>query len=339
MSKGKKFYQYSNFLDAKYLLDKKYMSSRIWKNLKSEIKSCSKNNDLHLERILEVGMGTGTLAGHLSRNRITCDEFHGIDIRSSLIDHARERRTKENIFSKVCKNPKFHNLSVYDVATPRIINKTQITKKAFNEPFDLIIAVSLAEHVNKEKMLTSLNKLLNPGGLILLSINYDGLTCFEPVSDYDEEYFIMENFNNRSIKGQVYDGNVGGDPYCGRHLWGKLVDCGYEPLILDSEDWFIVPQISKSRKYSRLEVSFLKSVINEIYDANVDENIYRKAIAGKKFGKLSEKPTRKEIEVIKSWKDRRNKQIDDGELLYICHNIGVLAKKSYSEIIITPMTF
>jgi SAM-dependent methyltransferase len=320
-----KFYQYEDFLGAKRELDAKYMSQRLWGCLK---KVCKARRAVAAEwprRVLDCGCGTGAMLQHLVDRRISFREYHGIDIHSGLLAQAREKM-KDGVFRKAPSDPQFHAMSVYQLIDCK--------EKFLRYGFDLVTALSLAEHVDVDAMLGGIWSVMNDHAVLFLPINYDGGTIFEPVSDAEKESILIENFNSIAIEGQVYEGLVGGNSRCGRDLFHALSRNGFRVLEYDTENWVIYPS-STSPSYSEHVRKFLHYVINAVAEANLQAMPQRQPLVSP-----SAKPytiSDEDREFVESWRKRRLAQMETGSLVYICYQMGALAERVECPVIAHPL--
>lgn len=322
MERQWKFYQYGDFLETKRQLDHESMSNSIWSTLKKEIKKRSEWKQRWPKRILDCGCGSGAMIHHLIKRGIKFDEYHGIDIQKGLLKKA-EQKLMAGDFRKLTLAPQFHALSVYDLRVASNSEEYTTRRGVFDKPFDLVCAQSLAEHVDVDRMLGNIWTALDQKGLLLLPINYDGETIFEPVQDRYIEERIIRNFNNLAISGQVYEGCVGGNAYCGRQLYHALGKNGFRVIDFRSEDWVIIPS-GVEEPYTKDVIEFLKTIIHAIADANKINAMNRLSLLrGTDFGE----PSSIEESLIEEWRESRLKQLNDGILVYICHQMGALAER------------
>ncbi len=318
MEISRKFYQYERFLRAKEKLDSRSMSEKLWKALKKEIRNRTRTGVNWPRRVLDCGCGTGSILTHLSDKGIEFQEYHGIEIQPELLKTAR-KRVATGEFRKLHAAPEFHAMSVYSLAEEMSVGR----RNAFKQPFDIVFAASLAEHVEIDEMLGNIYNSLEPNGLLFMPINYDGVTILEPVQDERIEERLIHNFNKIAIGGQVYEGRVGGNAFCGRKLYHALKRNGFRILDLQSEDWVIMPADSKPWYEDNVK-ELLAFVVNAVADANLIPHLNRVPILDTISTDGTIGPDEKRH--IEEWRVKRLKEIDDGILVFICHQIGALAK-------------
>lgn len=328
MDYDNKFFQYVDFLETKYDLDKKSMSPELWTVLSNICSARSSHDSPWPSRVLDCGSGTGAMLRHLLDQNIRVGEYHGIDIHPKLLSQARTYVTAGR-FSHLKMVPEFHALSVYNISRASSAPDARCAR-AFQKQFDLVCALSLAEHVEIDRMLANIRNVLKDGGILFLPINYAGGTIFEPTDDYMLEETIIDNFNYGSISGQVYEGQVGGDAFCGRTLYHSLVRNGFEVLALCPEDWLIVPD-AKPPYYATGIRDFLNLIIDEIAKVNV-RNVSGMHTLPHRM------PTRPLTDaLVNGWQKMRRDQIGQGQLVFRCHQTGAIARKKVSALLIQPL--
>ena len=154
--------------------------------------------------------------------------------------------------------------------------------------FDLVIAHAFLDIVDLASALKNLVALARPGGLLYFPITFDGETVFEPAREDDET--ILSRYHKSM--GEI------GNSKTGRRLFHALSSEPVDVLEMGSSDWIVRPE---SGGYPHDEAFFLEFVIGMIE---------------RTVGKAAE-----------DWASARRRQIEDGQLLYIAHQIDCLARK------------
>jgi hypothetical protein len=150
-----------------------------------------------------------------------------------------------------------------------------------------------------------MQRLVRAGGFLYLTLNFDGATILDPALDpgFDEH---IERTYHLTMDQRLLDGKPSGGSHTGRRLLGLLRDGDSEILAAGSSDWVVVPV---NRGYSGNEVYFLRYIVEGIVQAiqgqpDID--------AGK----------------LEKWRIGRFAQIERGELVYVAHQVDVLARTS-----------
>ena len=166
-----------------------------------------------------------------------------------------------------------------------------------NEPADLLIAHAFLDLL---PMPESLRKLLTlTDDLAWLTINFDGMTIFEPTIDssLDEQ---IERLYHKTMDERP----SGGDSKSGRHLFGHLQSVGAEILAAGASDWVVH---AVNGKYPDDEAYFLNFILHF-------------------FDELLTGHAELDAESFAHWLDERRSQIERGKLTYIAHQMDFLAK-------------
>jgi len=167
--------------------------------------------------------------------------------------------------------------------------------------WDAMIAHAVLDLFHLPSALPSLLTALQPGGLFYTTINYDGLTIFEPPLLPDFEAQILARYNQTMDKRRT-DGQPSGDSRAGRHLFGELRQHGVEIFAAGSSDWVIY---ANTNGYTQTEGKFLHHLLSFI-----ENEMNRQREIG--------------TDLLERWIKIRRQQITDGELLCIVHQMDYL---------------
>ncbi len=116
------------------------------------------------------------------------------------------------------------------------------------QPFDAVIAHAFVDLVDAPAFLDSLALVLRPGGLVYLSLIFDGLTQWFPSLPADD--ILMSRYHT-DMAGVVFNGQRSG-PRSGRLLWNRALETGYKVLSIGPSDWVITTQASTSDRTVQL---------------------------------------------------------------------------------------
>ncbi|MCL4529168.1 MAG: class I SAM-dependent methyltransferase, partial [Chloroflexi bacterium] len=164
-------------------------------------------------------------------------------------------------------------------------------------PADLLIAHAFLDLL---PMPESISKLLSlTKDLAWLTINFDGVTTFEPTIapalDERIERLYHETMDTRT---------TGGDSRAGRHLFSHLESAGAKILAAGASDWVVH---SVDGKYPGDEAYFLHFILH----------FFEESLTGNKD---------LDVKAFAAWLSKRRAQIERGELVYIAHQMDFLAK-------------
>ena len=165
------------------------------------------------------------------------------------------------------------------------------------EPADLLIANAFLDLLPLPEGLSQVLSLTRD--LAWLTINYDGLTVFQPVFDAALDEQIVQLYHRT-----MDERPTGGDSLTGRHLLADLQRLGARILAAGPSDWVVYP---REGAYPEDEAYFLEFILHFIEQA------------------LSDHPDL-DAHGFNSWLARRRQQIRSGELIYVAHQLDVLVR-------------
>ncbi|MBI3160452.1 MAG: class I SAM-dependent methyltransferase [Chloroflexi bacterium] len=299
-------YSFSRYLEAKKTVDDRALNRIVMEQLRAELAAQGPN----AVNALEVGGGVGTmLARLLEHDLLRRTSYRLVDLDAGLLARApdylakwageagweaREAGKGALTLQKGDRRCNVHTQTadVYSLGA------------ADTDGRDLLVANALLDLLDLERAVPALMGLLRPGGLFYFTINYDGGTIFEPVFDPALEETIMRLYN-LSMDQRVTDGLPSGDSRTGRHLFATLRAADVEVLASGSSDWVVFPQAGR---YPADEGYFLHHIV---------ETVQRE---------LKGRPEL-DPETLESWGIRRHRQIEDGALVYIAHQLDFLGRR------------
>jgi len=298
---------YIRYLAAKKCIDDRALNRYVWQKLKDGLPATAPRQPLH---VLELGAGIGTMLQRALDWGLT-DHMHYtlVEMNSDYLAAFRTRSGRTGW----CPG---HVFSWQDDDTARWTSSRStgavrvicadlheiIDAPERHGPWDLIMAHAVMDLVDLERVLQGIGRMVRPGGLIYLSLNYDGCSAFLPGGDTVFEKHLWDcyhqSMDNRRLKGRAT-----GSSRTGRRLLSRLPALDLPVLAAGSSDWIVHPQAGR---YPADEVCFLETILQTIFnqlqsDANVD-------------------PAR-----LADWAAQRQAQIRSAELIYIARNMDILA--------------
>ncbi|HSG44087.1 MAG TPA: hypothetical protein VLA72_13105 [Anaerolineales bacterium] len=285
----------------KYLLSKQSVDDRA---LNKDVLSALKEH-LHQQpiRIIEVGAGIGTMLKRLIRwDIIQKSEYVMVDEMAENVEHASAwipQFATEAGLSVERSGEK--RLRVFDDSHDIQINLKQADVFDFirknKEAADLLIAHAFLDLLPMPESLLKLLSLTKD--LAWLTINFDGVTTFEPIIDAELDEKI-EQLYHATMDARP----TGGDSKSGRHLFGHLENVGAEILAAGASDWVVYP---KDGKYPHDENYFLKYILHFFEESLAEHRELNR-------------------DEFANWVNRRRAQIKHGELTYIAHQMDFLVR-------------
>jgi hypothetical protein len=252
--------------------------------------------------IIEVGGGIGTMLTRLIRwGLISSVKYTLVDEMAENIEFAKEWLPKwadENGF-KVERDT--NSLRIHDSWRDIDVNFFRADVFDFIEdnpvPANLLIAHAFLDLLSMPESFPKLLSLTN--NLAWLTINFDGVTIFEPIIDpeFDAkiERLYHETMDTRPS---------GGDSQSGRHLFGYLKQAGAKLEAAGASDWVVYPV---DGQYPADETYFLQFILH-FFEESLGNHPELDA------GKFAD------------WLAMRRGQIDRGELVYIAHQMDFLVR-------------
>jgi len=168
---------------------------------------------------------------------------------------------------------------------------------------DLLIAHAFLDLLPLPGSLPRLFALVKPGGLAWLTINFDGMTTFEPAIDPLLDSHIEQLFH-RTMDERITNGVRSGDSRTGSHLFGYLQGTGATILSAGASDWLVYPQHGR---YPADEATFLRFILH-FFEASLT-------------GHPDLEPAK-----LTGWLAQRHSQVDEGKLIYIAHQLDFLVR-------------
>jgi hypothetical protein len=169
--------------------------------------------------------------------------------------------------------------------------------------WDAIIAHAFLDLVDLDRTLPAIRGALRPGGLLYATINFDGLTLFEPQLDPDFEARLLAAYH-RTMDDRRVAGKSSGHSQTGRRLFAGLRSHGGQILEAGSSDWVVWP---KSGGYPADEAFFLHFLVETIQSAvRQSPDLPAADLAG--------------------WTRERHAQIERCELFFVAHQLDYLCR-------------
>jgi len=290
-------YTFPHYLLSKQSVDDRALNKDVLSALRSNLPS-------QPIRIIEVGAGIGTMLRRLIRwDVIHQCKYMLVDEMAENVEYASEwiKVWAEEAGLSVKGSGKgfrlFDRNRDIQIQLERVDVFDFIQKN--HEPADLLIAHAFLDLL---PMPGSMPKLLSlTKSLAWLTINFDGVTTFEPTIDaaLDEQ---IERLYHRSMDTHA----TGGDSKSGRHLFGHLRGMGAEILAAGASDWVVH---ALNGTFPEDEAYFLHFILHFIEES------------------LTGHPEL-DAQAFAHWLQERRGQIERGELVYIAHQMDFLVKNN-----------
>jgi hypothetical protein len=256
--------------------------------------------------IIEVGAGIGTMPARLLRwGLLKRANYLLVDSMQENIDFAQSWLPQwafENDFQAESRPHGILRLvnDQADITVSLIHTDVFEFIKSRPVPADLLIAHAFLDLLPMPDSLPELFSLLKPDALAWLTVNFDGVTTFEPVIDPGLDAKI-----ERLYHGTMDERPTGGDSRSGRHLFEHLQKIDADILAAGPSDWVVFPQ---NKHYPADEAYFLQFILH-FFEQSLADHRDLDAVA------------------FAAWLKERRAQIDRGELVYIAHQMDFLVQR------------
>jgi SAM-dependent methyltransferase len=304
-----RFTGYIRYLAVKRQIDDRSLSGSVWRKLHDHLRQAKRRRPLD---VIEMGGGIGTMFDRvldwaltprlqytlIEANRAYLDEFE------SRIEHLPYIATGSEKRFQGRPHPVSHsNWKRYAPISMRSLT----TRNMFNR-WDLVMAHAVMDLVNIPETLHGFQRLLRPGGLLYLTLNYDGLSCFLPQWEPEFEEMLVSRYH-LSMDNRIIEGRSSGSSQSGRQLIQHLLSAKLPLIAVGNSDWIVLPQHGD---YQRGEAFFLEMIVHTIERQLQQDNTVD-------HYKLAQ------------WAKHRITQIAAGELIFMARNIDILCASTSGE--------
>jgi len=306
-------YSFVRYLAAKKSVDDRALNRHVWETLASGLPAGTAASPL---RALEIGAGIGTMLERaLDWELLTNADYTAIDAQAENIATARQRLVDWSS-QRGCQAVKTGDRLMLERMGQRISVDLEaadlfdfIRRHQGRRAWDLVIAHAFLDLVDIPSSLPKILSLLSPGGLFYFTINFDGATLLEPLVDpvFDD---LVQQLYHRTMDERITGGAASGDSRAGRHLGAQVVQAQAESLDAGASDCVVLPEAGR---YPADEAYFLHFILHTLYTA----------LRGH-----PELDTRR----FEAWTARRHQQVEQGELVYIAHQIDFVGKYPQSRV-------
>ncbi len=253
--------------------------------------------------ITEVGGGIGTMLARLLRWEVISHvDYTLVDEMAENIAFARtwlpEWASEKGLsVEEIGKN----ELHIFDTQHDISVKLVQADVFHFIKqqpmPADLLIAHAFLDLLPMPESLPKLFTLTK--NMAWLTVNFDGVTSLEPVIDPELDAEI-ERLYHKTMDTRP----SGGDSRSGRHLFGHLKQVEAEIVSAGASDWVVYPV---DGQYPADEAYFIQFILHFFEES---------------LGNLPEL----DKTAFANWLQKRQEQVKRGELVYIAHQMDLLAR-------------
>ena len=298
---------YHRYLTAKKSIDDRSLNPRVWDSLARALPRTRPTD------VLELGAGIGSMVQRvIERGLLTDCRYRAVDLEPGNVAEATRRlppwaRERDLSVEEMGEGGlRFSGAGVSMDLSFEAANVVDVLKKPdIRGVYDFVIAQAFLDLVDLDSVLPLIGASLRPEGLIYLCINFDGGTIFDPIIDAELDARI-EALYHQTMDERVSDGKASGDSRTGRRLFSGLRRIGAQVLDAGSSDWVVYPSADG---YSGDDDIFLHAIIDTIQGA---------LQSSQEFDPQS----------LAEWASVRHSQVESQKLVYIAHQLDVLARVS-----------
>ena len=297
--------EYHRYLAAKKTVDDRSLNPRVWDSLAGALPRG------RILDVLELGAGIGQMAQRVIERRLLAYcTYTAVELETGNVEEAMRRLPEwagESGYGVEGMGERGLRLTGEGMRLDLSIEASNalefLKRPETRSAFDLVVAQAFLDLVDLDATLPLVAGALKSGGLLYLCINFDGGTIFEPTIDRELDSRI-EDVYHRTMDERIVGGKRSGESRTGRRLFSWLRKIGARVMDAGASDWVIYPT---DAGYNGDEKVFLHAIVDTIEGA----------LQG-----------RQEIDtqVLAGWVRERRSQIKSGELVYIAHQLDVLAR-------------
>lgn len=275
---------FTRYLEAKVSVDDRALNAHVWQTF---VHHWPDNRPV---RVLEVGGGIGTMAQRLHTRGVLRPPA-----RYTLVDEQAE-----NIAAAARRLAPLQEID-WDLETADIFD---FIARRGGRAWDVLIAHAVLDLFALDKAVPRLLNCLRPGGVFYFTINFDGVTTFQPEVDRALDDRIEAAYH-RTMDERLTRGQPSGDSRAGRHLIPVVRQAGAHVLAAGASDWVVLAD--PHGHYPADEAFFLRFILDTVR------------------GALTGHPDLEPADVAR-WLAAREAQLARGELVYLAHQLDVVGR-------------
>lgn len=298
------------YLEAKRTVDDRALNRRVLDRFAEGLDARSSP-----VRILEIGAGIGTMIARLAAWDCLPDEvaYRAVDRDAESVRYARERVPEWLADAGYAVERLDDDRGETTLLARSDTTRIEITLEVadafeIEDRADAAIASAVLDIVDLERAIPAIEGLLEPAGLLYAPITFDGGTTFAPRDPADDRIERRYHHHMDAVR------SAGGSRV-GRELLWRLPDAGWSVLEAGGSDWVVRPRAEEAG-YPAEERAFLEGLLETIDGAlaelEADERDFE-------IGDLEPAERRR-------WLERRRDELERRELVFVAHNLDVLAR-------------
>ena len=302
-------FNFIRYLTAKKTIDDRALNRSVYAVLIRELKRMEVDGPL---RVLELGAGIGTMIERLVAWKTFSSShpnviYTAVDSDAACMAEARlrfqdaggaiahENEDGRLVLSsgKARVEAELQTMNVFDL----------FDRERSGRPWDLVIAHAFLDLIDVPSSMPIIFSLLKPGGFFYFTLNFDGVTIFEPAREPDFEARMLDLYH-RSMDRRLVDGKSSGHSRTGRRLFHRIREAGGAILEAGSSDWTVFP---RENGYTDDEAYFLHFILHTIHRELTNHPL------------LDQKR-------LAAWVEQRRLDVERGRLVYIAHQMDFVGR-------------
>jgi len=299
-------YDYTHYLESKSTIDERALHPRVWSRFTEELFMGRAS-----ARVLEAGGGTGSMCQRVidAAKSAGVKSLHYVlvDMRADNVEAARRnvgtwaRGEGFDVFGTdqrmvLADQALDVELRLIEADIFEFCDSNQKTSH------NAVIAQALIDLFSAKESIGQISRVVASGALWYLPINFDGVTAFVPEvsASFDAK---VERLFHESMRHA--DANNRSGSHSGRKVLEAFSAGGYQLVDVAGSDWVVRP--TPDGTYPGDEDYFLYYILNLIDKELHDHD-------------------QLDTDKFQSWLQKRRDQVADGELIYLTHQLDVLAR-------------
>lgn len=269
------------YLESKRTVDERSRSRRVAAELFDALPDAP--------TIGEAGCGAGAAVPWLVDAGLRAGSYHGVELSSPLVAHARRTRPAEL---------RYRGYDAVDTDTGGAVDEFRFGFEAGDaldrlqaRSHDLVIAQQFMDLVDLEAAVDALTAATDPGGLVYCPLTFDGVTLFQP--DHPADETVQRAYH------EAIDADPDRDARAGRHLIDAFRARPGSLLAVDAADAVVHP---RDGRYPGDERYFLGCLL----------------------GFVEESVPPSSVPAVEDWLATRREQLAAGRLSYVGHRYDLL---------------
>jgi SAM-dependent methyltransferase len=300
---------YIRYLAAKKSVDDRALNRYVWQRLKAGLPSSTRRKPL---QVMELGAGIGTMFERVLEWRLASHlNYTLVEINPDYIA-AFQSRNGQRISGKPptlagqtwAEAGPIARMGVYAVETICSDLHDILADRRQHGQWDLIISHAVMDLVDAAEVVAGFARMAKPGGLLYLSLIYDGTTEFVPSADREFERQLLDRYHE-SMDRRTIGGRPSGSSRTARSMFAHLSALSLPIVAAGASDWIVYPQ---EGNYAADEAYFLLMIIETI-----------------------ERQLQRDVAIdphrLAAWAARRRGQVEAGELVFLARNMDFLARR------------